>query len=93
MTNQPLKEFRYKAIKLTIWPAKNGGFQCSQIKSYKPKDLPEGEKWPNTNTYFPNEGEEVIKLWQLALDWISENSKDTVSGLPVLPFDPEDIPF
>lgn len=67
--NKPLNKFRTKGISITIWPSKNGGYQCNVIKEYKAKDSPD---WKKTNTFFPEELDSLEKMCADARRWIHE---------------------
>jgi hypothetical protein len=85
MSNKPLKDFRYKGIKLTIWPTSNNGYSCTIVKSYKPKDSTE---WKESKSFFPEELEQLQQLIADARAWMSEQKE---APLPAL--DMDDLPF
>lgn len=87
MNDKPLHKLRFKGISVTIWPARNGGYQCSVQKQYKDK---ESDSWKSTSSYFPEELDELRKLLKEAGEWMHENSKETISGNPVEPADEDD---
>ena len=87
MSNKPLNKFRDKGTCLTVWPARNGGYQIQLEKSYKTKD---SNEWKKTDKYFPDELERLEKLCAQAREWIHEQSKPA-EELPSFP--DEELPF
>lgn len=90
--SKPLKDFRYKGIKLTIWPTSNNGYSCTLVKNYKLKDSGE---WKETKSYFVHSDPETCELahlQQLIADarvWIREEKEKNESG-PILKVDDSD---
>lgn len=72
--NKPLNKFRIKGISITVWPSKNGGYQCKVVKEYKAKDSTE---WKKTDTFFPEELDNLEKICADARRWIHEQGTQT----------------
>lgn len=91
MNQKPLNKFRDKGISITIWSAKNGGYQCNIEKSYKVKD---SDEWKKTTSYFPEELERLEKLCSEARAWIhAQANPDPMEEDPLPTFDDSEIPF
>lgn len=88
--SKPLNKFRDKGISITVWPSRNGSYQCKIEKSYKPKD---SEEWKKTDSYFPEELERLEKLCIEARKWIHEEAGKPLPQEATPTFNDEEIPF
>lgn len=87
MSNKPLIKFqgeKRKGISVTIWPGKNGGYAITLQKTYKDKTK---DEWKTTNSYFPDELEELIIVCGKACDWMADQKKDKKE------VDSDNVPF